>query len=499
MKTSGRLILILNVALISVCWSQSLTGERGRLISSELLEHRTAYQIDRELSDAVLFFKATYGASIYKLVYETIDPFGEPTIASGTVTVPKKPEFALPVLSFQAGTLVKRDEASSATGFDGGYGIVAMWTASSGYLTVIPDYLGLGESELFHPYQMAKPNATAIIDMLRAARAFCEQEGIETNGQLFLTGYSEGGYTMMAAHKMMEEEHADEFTITASAPGAGAYDMSGVMTDVMLSGGEYPQPHYLPYVLFALDEYYNLYDSPADYLKEEYASSLPSLFDGTHSGSEINDVMPSVPMEILKPEIVEEFKGDDDHPLREALRDNDLYDWAPKAPMRLFHSTGDDLVPIENAELAYDTFKKNGAKNVELYDCDCGTHGEAAAILLFSGFAWIQSLTDKGQPLALEDGAAPDSYSLFSVYPSPFNSRTTISLSLHSPSDVKLVVHDLLGKEVATVHNGFLPVGQSQHSWDASPFAGGIYIVTAEWRSIRGRKERLSRKILYLK
>ena len=304
---------------------------------------------------------------------------------------------------------------------------------------------------------------------------------------------------MMAAHKMIEEVHGDEFTITASAPGAGAYDMSGVMADVMLSGEEYPQPYYLPYVLFALDEYYNLYESPSDYLKQEYASLLPPFFDGTHSGGQINDIMPDVPLEILKPELVEEYKNDDDHPFLQALRDNDLYDWAPKAPMRLFHSSGDDLVPVENARLALYTFKNNGATDVELFECDCGKHGEAAPILLFSGFAWIESLTDKGQPLVLEGTLSPEKYSLLSIYPSPFNSTTTISLSMQFPSDVTLVIHNLLGKEVATVYNGFLPEGLSRHVWDASPFAGGIYIVTANWRSPQGKKERLSQKILYLK
>jgi len=476
-----------------------MTGDRGRLISSELLEHKTAYQVDRELSGTILFFKATYGASIYKLVYETIDPDGEPTIASGTVTVPKNPAFALPILSFQSGTMVKRDEASSTTGFNGNYGIVAMWTGSSGYLTVIPDYLGLGESELFHPYQMAEPNAAVIIDMLRATRTFCDQEGLETNGQLFLTGYSEGGYTMMAAHKMIEEEHPEEFTITASAPGAGAYDMSGVMVDLMLSGEEYPSPFYLPYTLFAFDEYYNLWESPSDFLKEEYATLLPPLFDGTHSSSEINAAMPSVPMEIMRTDVVEEFSNNENHPLREALRKNDVFDWTPQAPMRLFHSSGDDLVPVGNARLAYETFHENGATQVELFECDCGTHGEAAAILLFLGFSWIESLADKSQPLSLNHHPVPEKYNLLSVYPSPFNSSTKIIFTLKEGSEVTLTVHDLLGKEIETLAKGRFPVGRYEFPWNASLFAGGLYIITLKQTNSQGMKERHSRKVLYLK
>ena len=499
MKILNRLFVLIIVTVFNLAGGQSLTGDRGRLISSELLEHKTAYQVDRELSGTILFFKATYGTSIYKLVYETIDPDGEPTIASGTVTVPKNPDFALPILSFQSGTMVKRDEASSATGFDGGYGIVAMWTGSSGYLTVIPDYLGLGESELFHPYQMAEPNATAVIDMLRAARTFCEEKKIETNEQLFLTGYSEGGYTMMATHKMIEEKHSDEFNVTASAPGAGAYDMSGTMVELMLSGEEYPSPYYLPYVLFAFDEYYNIWESPTDFLKEDYATSLPALFDGTHSSSEINAAMPSVPMEIMRPDVVEEFSSNENHPLREALRDNDLYDWTPQAPMRLYHSSGDDIVPVKNTRLAYEAFQENGATQVELFECDCGTHGEAAAILLFLGFAWIESLADKNQPLSLKHNIAPEEYNLLSVYPSPFNSSTKIIFSLKEGSEVTLTVHDLLGKEVEMLAQGTLPAGHFEFPWNASRFAGGLYIITLKRTNSQGMKERRSRKVLYLK
>ena len=107
MKILNRLFVLIIVTVFNLAVGQSMTGDRGRLISSELLEHKTAYQVDRELSGTILFYKATYGASIYKLVYETIDPDGKPTIASGTVTVPKNPDFALPVLSFQSGTMVK--------------------------------------------------------------------------------------------------------------------------------------------------------------------------------------------------------------------------------------------------------------------------------------------------------------------------------------------------------------------------------------------------------
>jgi hypothetical protein len=154
---------------------------------------------------------------------------------------------------------------------------------------------------------------------------------------------------------------------------------------------------------------------------------------------------------------------------------------------------------VGNARLAYETFKKNGATQVEFNECDCGTHGEAAPILLFLGFAWIESLTDKSQPLSLKQNIAPEEYNLLSVYPSPFNSSTKIIFTLKEGSKVTLIVRDLLGKEVAMLAQGTLPAGHFEFPWNASQFAGGLYIITLKRTNSQGMKERHSRKVLYLK
>ena len=45
------------------------------------------------------------------------------------------------------------------------------------------------------------------------------------NNQLFLAGYSAGGYATVATHRTMQQQYPGEFTVTAAAPAAGAYDM----------------------------------------------------------------------------------------------------------------------------------------------------------------------------------------------------------------------------------------------------------------------------------
>src|ERR1051326_8920384 len=104
--------------------------------------------------------------------------------------------------------------------------VVGLAFATSGYAVAMPDYLGLGDSPGLHPYHHARSEATASVDMLRAARAFCAANGFQLNGRLFLAGYSQGGHATMALLRELETWHMNEFTVTACAPMAGAYDRS---------------------------------------------------------------------------------------------------------------------------------------------------------------------------------------------------------------------------------------------------------------------------------
>ena len=53
----------------------------------------------------------------------------------------------------------------------------------------MPDYIGMGDSPGFHPYVHAKSEATASIDMVRAAREYLSTTNFVDNNELFLTGY----------------------------------------------------------------------------------------------------------------------------------------------------------------------------------------------------------------------------------------------------------------------------------------------------------------------
>jgi len=64
---------------------------------------------------------------------------------------------------------------------------------------------------------------------------------------------------------------------------------------------------------------------------------------------------------------------------------------------------------------------------------------------------------------------------LFPNYPNPFNPTTTISYSLPRNGFVQLNVHDLLGREVASLVNEEQAMGNYKVEFNASSLTSGIY------------------------
>ncbi|MDE2731990.1 MAG: hypothetical protein OXI38_11415 [Bacteroidota bacterium] len=359
---------------------------RGAVIAAELIGQYPAAAINGQIEAFGLPFAARYGADVFHLTYETVDAQGGVTQASGAVVVPMPVLGVLNILSFQHGTTVIREDVPSR---EAGEFVPGLAFASDGYLVALPDYLGLGDSPGLHPYLLAEPTGIAVVDMLRAVRHLAQSRQWSLSGELFLAGYSEGGYATMAAHRALEAEYASEFTVTASAPMAGPYDLSGTMYElILIQRAPYANPYYLPYVLFAYNEVYGLFEHPSEYLRSPWDATLPPLFDGLHSGRAINAEMPQVPIDIIREDVAAALMNDPAHPMRQALRENDLTDWAPKAPVRLYHCAGDELVPKLNSEVAL--AEMDGA--VELVDPSAKSdHGDCAVPSILGARAWFNS------------------------------------------------------------------------------------------------------------
>jgi fermentation-respiration switch protein FrsA (DUF1100 family) len=353
------------------------------LIGSTLIgEYSTATLASRVSGIPLVGALAKYPIRVYKLTYTTQNTDGKQVTASGALLVPVTTQ-ALPLLSYQHGTISPSSESMAPSYYSSSsevYSAVSV-LASTGYIVSAPDYIGYGASKsLPHPYEHAASLASTSLDMLRAAREFCQRENVKLNQKNFLLGYSEGGFATLALHKLMEEKAAGEFTVTASAPGAGAYHKSAFAKYIMNS----TQPlNFLSSYVWVLDTYNRVYglNRPATYyFKEPYATQL--------AANPLSPVSQQV-RELFTDPLRQAVLNNTDQALTSTFTSNDIYDWKPKAPLALFHGTADDYVPFFNSQDAYNAMQARGAKQVELYPIQGGNHFTSAAAYTLQAFAFI--------------------------------------------------------------------------------------------------------------
>ncbi|SNC77296.1 Secretory lipase [Hymenobacter gelipurpurascens] len=319
---------------------------------------------------------------VYKLTYTTQNTDGQRITASGAVLVPVSTQ-ALPVISYQHGTIRPDDEDRAPSYYSANS---ELWSAvsvlaSTGYVVSAPDYIGYGASKaLPHPYEHAASLASASADMLRATREFCKQQNVKLNEKNFLLGYSEGGYATLALHKLLEEKYATELPVAASAPGAGAYHKSAFAKYII--GSDQPLSFLSTYV-WVLDTYnrvYKLNQPTTAYYQEPYATQLQANPFGS---------VPSLPSQLFTSAFRQRVQADADAALLAALRDNDIFDWKPKAPLALFHGTADDYVPYFNSQDAYTAMRARGATQVQLRPIQGGNHFTSVATYTLAAYAFI--------------------------------------------------------------------------------------------------------------
>ncbi len=87
---------------------------------------------------------------------------------------------------------------------------------------------------------------------------------------------------------------------------------------------------------------------------------------------------------------------------------------------------------------------------------------------------WCLSF-DYYDPIGIINNQIPVMNSLSQNYPNPFNSGTKINFSIPKQSHVKIVLYDVLGREVMLLVNSIFNYGEHNLSLDANNLASGLY------------------------
>ena len=311
---------------------------------------------------------AVFDVDVYKIVYDT-ELSTKTTRTSALLCLPATIE-EMPVLSIQNVTITRHSDAptkalklidiSNPLGafMNRDVNIVPLLLcafATEGYITVIPDYIGFGESEdEVHPYYVRVPTAKSVRQAIAHATQFLLGYGRAHNRRLYLMGYSQGGFASLAAQRLIESKPIPSLTLMKVNAGSGAYDISHMRTYVR-GRNTYEQLGFFPYAVLAYKAYVpGLADLDlAAIFQSHTEAEIRALYDGSKSLLEIGDALGNKVRTLFTDAVLTDettfATAALTAALHEAFEANSLNQgWVPSTPMHLYHGDADELVPKEN-------------------------------------------------------------------------------------------------------------------------------------------------------
>lgn len=225
------------------------------------------------------------GVDLRYLEYRTVGGQGEATNATAAIMVPFGTDAVCngprPIVLYAHGTTAARDfniarwTDTNQPAAGEGLTVAAMFVAQ-GFLVVAPNYAGYDKSTLtYHPYLNGDQQGKDMVDALTAARKTLPFINGSDAGSLFVTGYSQGGYVAMAAHRELQ---ANGKTVTASAP-LSAPSAISLLTDYSFSG--WPAlgaTVFTPLLSTSWQKQFgNVYSATSDIYEAQYATGIDTL------------------------------------------------------------------------------------------------------------------------------------------------------------------------------------------------------------------------------
>jgi pimeloyl-ACP methyl ester carboxylesterase len=344
--------------------------ENDNFLSATLLNSMSEEEVKALFTLAKQFFpeipdysqQVVGGINLYYLEYKSTYLDGESIVLSGLVCAPDDASRESMIVSVQNGTLVEYSSAPSKD-LDNPAFMLIQAMASLGYVIVIQDYIGFGASEGYpHPYHVKPLFQSTVKDMLLATQEMAASGDylFKLSGELFLTGYSLGGWASLVAHYDLENDPVEGLTLLGSVCGAGAYNLLD-MQEHLFEQTNYGQPYYIALLFFGYSSVGAIQDDMSLFFNEPYDSRILDLIDGEHSPGQINSQLSYDMSELLSQRLLTEFDVHSDFaPLKQALEDNSQQAWVNKAPIYLFHGDEDEDIPFSISEDLYADFQDLG-------------------------------------------------------------------------------------------------------------------------------------------
>ena len=387
-KSSLSLALMSSLLFFTGCGDIENTDENivgNNFVSAELIDDintSTMLSVVKTSIDPTATNAFAYKA--VKITYNTKGQNDEDIVASGLLVIPTASDeykaylaslgkaFSVSMICDNHGTILTNADAPSNVEVKDGmpnYPQAVSMTGYAGFAGVYPDYIGYGESnDENHPYMIKKASARASLDMIRASQRYMTDNNIAFNSQLYISGYSQGGYTAMALAEEIETNHDDEFTLMGIAPMAGPYLVDAFGDSTIQSNSIMGVPAFLA---FLTDAYTYAYESLTldEMIVELKVPAFDGLFDGSNSLTDVHVQLGmglGTPIEtLIKDDFISEYESTPEHKFRTILKENNVGNWAATTKIKLIHCSNDDVVPVDMTNGVEYVLDSMGATDVE--------------------------------------------------------------------------------------------------------------------------------------
>jgi len=209
----------------------------------------------------------------------------------------------------------------------------------------------------------------------------------------------------------------------------------------------------------------------SDIVQEPYADLVAPYFDGEQDEFDmttVNALLPGNIDELLRDSVLTSFETNPNHPLRVALEDNDLFDWAPEIPLRMFYCDGDEQVVSTNSTTTEQVMNDNGAEDVASENVLPGAdHGDCVEPALFAAYDFFDALASEcSSTLSVSEVKEK----AITIWPNPARDLVQIDFSLGKGQMALYDVNGRLLKEQM--------VNSELSNFDVSNLPDGNYILT---------------------
>lgn len=354
MKTIGTLTLVVWCLVIGV--SVGSAEEYKAVPGGIRYQYIGDYSVDRLnkilTSEAAEYssFQITYppaknAVSLYRVVYNTVIPekANKPVEASGLIAVPKINAKKMPVVSYQHGTVFSRTEVPSNPEESAETRLMVALFAGQDYIVIAPDYIGKGQSTESDSYMIKGSTAQACLDMLAASKAVCADLKLE-QGELFLSGFSQGSWSTMVFRYRLESLG---IPVKAAATAATPSDVYLMFSRWVNKPTELDATWIPGTVVLLLNSYEHYYEMPGlsqTAIKPKYWQTAKDLYDNKIGWSEAAKVLPPTVKELLQPDFAAASSLLANR-FYQRLQENQAYRWRYLSPSRYYYGKMDEVMP----------------------------------------------------------------------------------------------------------------------------------------------------------